>query len=58
MDGGADPLFDWERGTTQSLHWEGGNSEHVRYSGDNLHKLIPLSPWRRGWQPSVSAAQL
>ncbi len=41
-------MFDWERGTTQSLHWEGGNSGHVRYSGDNLHKLIPFSPWRRG----------
>ncbi len=26
MDGGVDPLLDWERGTTQSLHWEGGNS--------------------------------
>ncbi len=23
-DGEADPLFNWERGTTQSLHWEGG----------------------------------
>ena len=26
--------FDWERGTTQSLHWEGGNSGHVPYFGE------------------------
>jgi hypothetical protein len=26
-----------------------------QYSGDNLHKLIPFSPWCRGWQPLVSA---
>ena len=58
MDGGVDPSFDWERGTTQSLHWEGGNSGHVRYSGDYLHKLISLSPWRRGWHSLVSGAQL
>ncbi len=57
-DGGADPLFNWEWGTTQSLHWEGGNSGHVGYSGDNLHKLIPFSPWCRGWQPWFSAAWL
>ncbi len=47
-DGGADPLFNWERGTTQSLHWEGGNSGHVHYSGYNLHEFISLSPWCRG----------
>jgi hypothetical protein len=58
LNGRADPLFDWERGTTQSLYWEGGNSGHVRHSGNNLHKLIPLSPWCRGWQSSVSAARL
>ncbi len=26
-------MFNWERGTTQSLHWEGGNSEHVATPG-------------------------
>jgi hypothetical protein len=44
MDGGADPLFDWE-GTTQSLqHWKGGISGHVRYSGYNCTNsyLLPM----------------
>jgi hypothetical protein len=28
-------LFNWERGTTQSLHWEGDNSGHVGHSRNN-----------------------
>ncbi len=40
-------MFNWERGTTQSLHWEGGTSGHEHYSGDNLHKRY-LSPHGAG----------
>ncbi len=39
-------------------HHKGGNSGHVCQSGNNLHKLRLLSPWRRGGQSLVSAAQL